>query len=190
MAVKFQPQGSVTQINLRPRRRARTRDGHRAQTGSRSGIRRVEAPGTLSELIAASKLTPTGAHGGREAGGRKNRAVMQRRRIPGAVGAAVHRPGLTPVREERARIGDVGARLAGRDEIAISAQFVDVVAARAGEVIVPAGDHRRTFPPVRRRCFIPGEGLTLSLIQQRVPTAQELLLLGFRPIHLLEVDVR
>lgn len=64
MAVEFEPQRSVTQVNLRPGRGARTRDRHRAQTGARSRIGRVEAPGTLSELIAASKLTPTGAHGG------------------------------------------------------------------------------------------------------------------------------
>lgn len=64
MAVKFEPQRSVAQVNLRPRRGARTRDGHRAQTRAWTGIGRVQTPGTLSELITAPKLTPAGAHGG------------------------------------------------------------------------------------------------------------------------------
>ncbi len=174
MAVKFEPQRSVAQVNLRPRRGSGAGHGHRAQTGARSRIGRVQTPGTLSELIPAPKLTATGADGGGEPGGWKNRAVMQRRRIPGPVRAAVHRPGLASVREERARIGDVGARLGGGYEVAISAQIVDVVTAGAGQLIIST-DHRRTFPRVRCgggcRCFTPGEALAVSLIHQRAPTA-------------------
>lgn len=121
---------------------------------------------------------------------------MQRRRIPGPVRATVHRPGLAPIREERARVGHVGARLGRGYEIAISAQFVDVVAAGAGQLIIST-DHWRTFPGVRCggcRCFSPSEALAVRLINQRVPATQELLgtgaLLGICPVHVLKIDLR
>ncbi len=122
---------------------------------------------------------------------------MQRRRIPGPVRAAVHRPGLASVREERARIGHVGARLGGGYEVAISAQIVNVVTAGAGQLIIST-DHRRTFrasgAAADAAALLPVKlSLSASSISALPPLKNFLapeLLLRFSPVHVLKVYLR
>lgn len=192
VSVEFQPQRTVTQIDLRSGSGRWPRQRHGANTGPRTRIGGVQTARTLAELIpSAAELAPAGAHGrGGEACRRQDGSVMKWSRVPGAAGPRVHWPGLSCIRKEGTGACHVGTRLGRRDEVSVRAKFVYVVTPTARQLVLT--EHRGAFPPIG-----PGfsESVPLSLTQHPVSHPAQIFLrstarLWFRPVDFLIFKLR